>query len=116
LDAARPREHVEFLVLAYAVERQRGHLTRVVDREDEVRGVTGGPARIGQRALVELDDVGPALPGQVARERVTNDPRADDNGARAAGEAAHGHRYIRWTPVSGPGISGRSVAGSTAGM
>ena len=47
--------------------RERGHLARVVDREDEVGGVPGGAARVGQRALVEQHQVGPAELGQVVR-------------------------------------------------
>ena len=45
LDAAGLREDVQLLVLAHAVQRQRGHLARVVDREDEVRRVAGRAAR-----------------------------------------------------------------------
>jgi hypothetical protein len=41
LDPAALDEHVEVLVLAHALERQRGHLLGVVDGEDEVRRVPG---------------------------------------------------------------------------
>ena len=53
-------EDAELLVLANAVERERRHLLRVVDREDEVRGVAGRAARVRQRALLEEHEVAPA--------------------------------------------------------
>ena len=50
-------------VLAHALERQRGHLLRVVDGEDEVRGVAGRAARVRQRALVDQHELGLARAG-----------------------------------------------------
>ncbi len=64
--------------------RQRGHLARVVDREDEVRRVAGRAARVRQRALVEQHQVAPAEPRQVVDEAVADDAGADHDGAGAA--------------------------------
>ena len=68
LDAAALREHVHLLVLPHALDGELRHLLRVVDEEDEVRRVPGGAARVRQRALVEQDDVRPALLGEVVGE------------------------------------------------
>ena len=68
-------------VLARAVDRERRHLLGVVDREDEVRRVAGRAAGVGQRALVDLHDVGPAEPRQVVGEAVADDAAADDDGS-----------------------------------
>ena len=81
LDPAALDEHAELLVLAHALERQRGHLLRVVDREDEVRGVAGRAAGVRQRPLVDQRDVRLAEPRQVVGEAVADDPRADDHDA-----------------------------------
>ena len=61
--------------------RQVGHLAGVVDREDEVRRVPGGAAGVGQRALVDLDDVAPAEPGEMVHEAVADDAGADHHDA-----------------------------------
>ena len=66
-------------VLALALEREQRHLLVVVGREDEVRGVAGRAARVGQRALVEQHDVGPAEAGEVADQAVADDAGADDH-------------------------------------
>ena len=86
LDAAALVVDVELLVLAHALQRQRGHLLVVVDREDEVRGVAGRAARVGQRALVDQRDVGLAEAGQVVGDAVADDPRADDHDALGGGQ------------------------------
>ena len=77
-------------VLPLRLERELRHLLRVVDREDEVRGVAGRAAGVGQRALVDLDDVRPAEPGQVVGEAVADDAAADHDGPGARWEVAHG--------------------------
>jgi hypothetical protein len=86
LDAAALREHAPLLVLPYGLERELRHLLRVVDREDEVRRVAGRAARVGERALVEEDEVAPAEVREVIGEAVADDARADDDGSRAARE------------------------------
>ena len=75
-------EDAHLLVLADAVDRQRGHLLRVVDQVDEVRGVACGPARVGQRALVEQHDVAPAQAAEVVGEAVADDAGADHDGSQ----------------------------------
>ena len=87
-DPAALREDAELAVLTHALERQRGHLARVIDREDEVRRVAGRAARVGERALVEQHDVALAKPREVMREAVADDPGADDDDLRAGGQAA----------------------------
>ena len=79
LDAAAVDRHVEVAVLVGALLTEQGHLLVVVDREDEVRGVAGRAAGVGQWALVEQDDVGPAQTGQVADQTVADDAGADDD-------------------------------------
>ena len=65
-----------------------GHLLGVVGQEDEVRGVAGRAAGVGQRALVEQHDVAPAEPGQVVGHAVADDAGADDDDPRSIGSAA----------------------------
>ena len=72
------------LVLPLAVERERRHLLRVVDGEDEVRRVAGRAAGVRQRALVDLHDVAPAELGEVADEGVADDAGPDHDDARGA--------------------------------
>ena len=91
-------EHAELLVLAHAVERERGHLARVVDREDEVRGVARRAARVGQRALVDQDQVAssPAGPGGATRllptmpAPITTARARDRQSARCSGWSSTG--------------------------
>ena len=66
-------------VLVLALEREERHLLVVVGREDEVRGVAGGAAGVGQRALVDLHHVGPAEAAEVADQAVADDAGADDH-------------------------------------
>ena len=94
LEAAGLGEHAQLLVLAHRVEGEVGQLAGVVDREDEVRRVTGGAAGIGQRALVDLDDVPPAEAGEVVDEAVADDARAD--------HARPGRWRERWPCTSSP--------------
>ena len=89
LDATGLEERVEFLVLLEAVERELGHLLVVIDEEDEVGRVSGRPAGIGQRALVDLDDVAPAQAGQVVGDGVAHDAGADDDALGLARQVAH---------------------------
>ena len=86
LEPARRDVGVELGVLPDAVEREERHLLRVVDREDEVRGVAGRAPGIRQRALVEEHDVGPTQLGEVEGEARAHDPAADDDGACLARE------------------------------
>ena len=51
LDAAGLVVHAELAVLVGAVDREGGHLLRVVDEEDEVRGMTGRPTGARERPL-----------------------------------------------------------------
>jgi hypothetical protein len=88
LVAAGLGEDAQLLVLAHGVQRDVGELARVVDREDEVARVARGATGVGQRALVELDDVGPAELGQVVGERVPDDAGADDDAAAEEGREA----------------------------
>jgi len=83
VDPAALGEDAELLILLDAVRGQRRHLARVVDREDEVRGLAGGPAGVGQRTLVQEHDVAPAEAGQVVDEAVADDAGADDDDARS---------------------------------
>ena len=89
LEAAGLGEDAHLLVLAHAVERQVGDLAGVVDGEDEVRRVAGGAAGVGQRALVDLDDVAPAEAGQVVDQAVADDAGADDDHARGGRNGGH---------------------------
>jgi hypothetical protein len=93
LVAAGLGEDAQLLVLAHGVQRDVGELAGVVDREDEVARVARGATGVGQRALVELDDVGPAELGQVVGERVPDDAGADDDAA--GGRRKGGHP---WSP------------------
>src|SRR5947209_138778 len=90
LDPAALDEHAQFLVLAQALERQKRHLLRMIDREDEVGRVAGGAARIRQRPLVEQQHVALAQPRQVIRQAVTDDPCSDHDHLLGAGEALIG--------------------------
>ena len=62
---------------------------RVVGQEDEVGGVTGRPAGVRERALLEQDDVAPAELGEVVGHAVADDAGADDDDIRPRRERAH---------------------------
>jgi hypothetical protein len=81
LDPAALQVDAELLVLTRGLERQRRHLLRMVDREDEVRRVAGRSARVGQRSLVDQRDRGLAELGQVIRQRVSDDACSDNDDA-----------------------------------
>jgi len=85
LDPAGLDEHVQVLVLAHTLERQRGHLLGVIDREDEIRGMAGRAAGVWQRTLVEQRQLAHAEPGQVIGDAVADDPGADHDDALRAG-------------------------------
>ena len=89
LDAAALGEHAQLLVLPDAVQREVGHLLRVIDQEDEVRGVAGGTARVGERPLVEQHDVLPSVQGQLVGDAVPNDAGADDDDVRFRRQITH---------------------------
>ncbi len=93
LDAAALREHAPLRVLAHRLERQLRHLLRVVDREDEVRGVTGRTAGVRQRPLVDQHKVAPAERGEVVGQAVADDSGADDHRLGAVWELG----YLRHT-------------------
>ena len=79
LDAAALVVDAELAVLVGALDRERRHLLGVVGQEDEVRGVAGGAARVGEGTLLDEHDVPPALLRQVVGHAVADDPRADDD-------------------------------------
>ena len=85
-------EHAQFLVLAHRVQGQVGQLAGVVDGEDEVRRVPGGAAGVGQRALVDLDDVAPPEPGEMVHEAVADDAGADHDDAGGGRDCPSGLR------------------------
>ena len=89
LDPAAHRVHAELDVLLRRVARERRHLLRVVDGEDEVGGVSGRAARVRERPLVEQHEVAPAEPGEVMNHAVADDAGADDDRLRARGEVRH---------------------------
>jgi hypothetical protein len=93
LEAAGLREDTHLLVLLDRVEGEVGDLPGVVGQEDEVRRVPGRPAGVGQRALVDLDDVGPAEACQVVHEAVADDAGADDDDLGGAGDGGHVHSF-----------------------
>ena len=90
LDPAAPREHAEVGELPDPVHAPLGHLPGVLHGEGEARGVAGGSAGIGQRALVDLDDVAPAQPGQVPHQCVAGDAGSDDDDACLGRHTGHG--------------------------
>src|SRR3984885_7333993 len=77
LDPAALDEHAEVLVLAHALERQRRHLLGVVDREDEVRRVSGRAAGVRERPLGAQLDVPACELGQVVGQAVADDAGAE---------------------------------------
>ena len=88
LDPAAPRRQLQLHVLSGALLRERRHLLRVVDGEDEVRRVARGAAGIRESSFLDQDEVGPAEPGQVVREAVADDARPDDDRLRGGGAHA----------------------------
>ena len=89
LEAAGLGEDAHLLVLAHRVQREVGDLAGVVDGKDEVRRVPGRAAGVGQRAHVELDDVGPAELGEVVDEAVADDAGSDDDDLGGGGDCGH---------------------------
>ncbi len=89
LDPAALGEDAERFVLRRAVGGEVGHHLRVINREDEVRRVTGRAARVRHRALVDEHQLAPSEAGEVIGERVADDPGADDDGAGPAGGLTH---------------------------
>jgi len=72
-------EHAHLLVLRHAVKGQLRHLFGMINGKDEVGGMTGGSAGIGQRAFVDQNDVTPAQASQVVGHAVANNARADNH-------------------------------------
>ena len=95
LEAAGLGEDAHLLVLAHGVERQVGDLAGVVHGEDEVGGVPGRPAGVGQRPLVDLHDVGPAELGEVVDQAVADDAGSDDDDVGGGGDGGH-EDSLRW--------------------
>jgi hypothetical protein len=89
LDPTARRVDAELDVLALALQGEQRHLLVVVGREDEVRSVAGRAARVGERALVDEYQVGPAEPGEVPDEAVADDAGADHDAAGRGGRSAH---------------------------
>ncbi len=121
LDPAALDEHPEILVLAHALERQQRHLLRVVDREDEVRRVSGRPAGVRQRSLVDHRQVRHPEAGEVVRQAVADDPGPDHDYSLVVSRAGHAcsvpdisdgcHDWV-WvagsvSPWRSPGAAGR---------
>ena len=90
LDAAAGEEHVECGVLAQRVHREVGDLLRMIDREHEVRGVTGRAPGIRQGTFVDLHDAAPSELGQVADGGIAYHPRSDDDDVCAVRLLCHG--------------------------
>jgi hypothetical protein len=97
-----------------------GKFFAVVDREDEVGGVPGGATRIGKRPLVDLDDVLPALLGQVPDDGIPDDAGTHHDHPGFGWQVTHfapfGPRYgtmlrsgTETTPAAGPCPSGEKV-------
>ena len=102
LDAAGVDAALYIAVLVRRLHAEEGHLLVVVDREDEVGGVAGGAAGVGERALVEEDHVLPSEPGQVPGEAVADDAGADDHALGVAGNGVtHGNPPVVVESVSG---------------
>src|SRR6185312_3941189 len=99
LDAAARREDAELLVLPEAVGGEVRHLARVVDGEDEVRGMAGGAARVRERPLVDQDEVLPAEPGEVPDQAVADDAGADDDALGLCGERGGGGLRVHGTVI-----------------
>ncbi len=89
LEAAAFRVDTPVLVLAGALERQLRHLLVVVDQVQEVRRVAGRAARVGQRSLVDEEDVLPPEVRKVVGNAVADDAGADDDDLGAGRETAH---------------------------
>ncbi len=89
LDAAGVDAEAEIPELVGALHTEQSHLLVVIDREDEVGGVTGGTAGVGQRALVDEDHVGPTEIGQVADHTIADDAGSDHDDLGAARKVAH---------------------------
>ena len=68
-----------FLVLILTVESQMSHFLVVINRKNEVGCVTCRPAGVGERALVDLNDVTPTHIGEMMDNGVSDDARSDDN-------------------------------------
>ena len=79
--AARGVQPVLFILLL-ALDGEERHLLVVIGRENEVRRVTGGATGVGQGALVEQHDVGPAETAEVTDQAVADDPGTDDHDPR----------------------------------
>ena len=94
LDPAALREDPQLAVLADALERQRGHLARVVDREDEVGRVAGRAARVGERPLVDQHELAGAEAREVVHEAVADDARADHDDVGGRRERARGQARV----------------------
>ena len=98
LDPAARGIDAERGILALALQGQHRDLAIVIGGKDEVRRVAGGSAGIGQRPLVDQQQVLPPELRQMLDQAIADDPGADhgDRGPRrkrsrgASGDAAAG--------------------------
>ncbi len=81
LDPPALDEHAQGTILAHALLSNERHFLGVVDWEDEVRSMAGGPAGVRHRALVEEHDLSPALKREMIGQDVSDDARPDDHHA-----------------------------------
>ena len=101
LDAAARRVDPELDVLALALQREQRHLLVVVGREDEVGRVPRRATGVGQRALVDEHEVGPAEPGEVPDQAVADDAGADHDATGRWGRRGSAHAGCYSTPTPG---------------
>jgi hypothetical protein len=57
----------------------------VINGKQEIRSVSCGAARVGERALIDLEDIGPAHVGQLTDQAVADDAGANDYNVRFLG-------------------------------
>jgi len=79
LDTAAVGERVHFLVLLDAPAREVCHLPGVLDGHQEVRRVARRSTRVGERPLVQENDVLSSFPCEVIRQGVPDDSGSDDD-------------------------------------
>ena len=77
LDPAAGSVHPQRLVLALALQRKHRDLAVVIGGEDEVGGVAGGAAGIGQRPLVDQHQLVPPQLRKVPHQAVADNAGAD---------------------------------------
>ena len=83
---ARLPVHLELAEQRHGVAGHRGHHVRRVELEDQPRRVRRRAAGLQQRPLVDEDDVGPALPGEVVGHAGAGDAGPDDHHTGGSGQ------------------------------